>query len=240
MYTALDILCSDITAICLKGEFSSCSIFNIYNDCTNNNTMTALCNYLTNNGPKALPTPSDHMLWLRDFNCHHPLWEPNNNHHLYNLADMINPLLDLITENNMIQALPPEIPTYEMAMSNWTHPDNIWCNNNPNDLIMICDINSSIRPPQADHLPILMELDLPVCRANKFPTHNMQDIDFKSINEKLKTLLAERCPASRINLKEELEQAVNTLVKTVQVVLDQEVPKSKDLMCLGCSCNHKV
>ena len=227
MYTALDIPSSDITAIHLKGKFGSCSIFNIYNDCTNNNTMTALHNYLTNNSPKALPLPSDHMLWLRDFNCHHPLWESDNNQHLYNSVDMINPILNLITKNNMIQALPPEIPTYEMVTSNCTHPENVWCSDNPNNPIMVCDIDPSIRPPQADHLPILMELDLPVCRASKFPTCNMQDTDLKSINEKLQILLAECCPVSRINSKEELEQAINALVKTIQVVLDQEVPMSK-------------
>ena len=129
MYTTLDIPCSDILAICLRGDFSHCSIFNIYNDCINNNVTTALHNYLTNHRPDTLPLPNNHMLWLGDFNCHHPLWEPNNNRHLYNLAEVINPLLDLITEHNMIIVLPPDIPTYETITSNWTHPDNVWHKN---------------------------------------------------------------------------------------------------------------
>lgn len=37
-YNALTINHSDITAICLKGDFGHCSIFNSYNNCTNNNT----------------------------------------------------------------------------------------------------------------------------------------------------------------------------------------------------------
>ena len=227
MYTALDIPCSDITAIRLKGDFGHCSIFNVYNDCTNNNTITALRSYLNSHGPEALPSPSDHMLWLGDFNRHHPLWEPDSNRHLYNSADMINPLLDIITENNMILALPPEIPTYETATSSWTRPDNVWRNDNPSDPITICDVDASIRPPQADHLPIITELDLPVRRANEFPTCNMRDADFKAINEKLHQLLTTRCPAQKIHTKEELENAVNNLVETIQEVLDQEVPTSK-------------
>ena len=77
-----------------------------------------------------------------------------------------------------------------------------------------------------------MELNLPVFRASKFPTHNMQDADFKSINEKLQILLAECCPVSRINSKEELEPVINTLVETIQVVLNQEVPTSKQATIL--------
>ena len=111
---------------------------------------------------------------------------------------MINPLIDLITDHNMVIALPPEIPTYKTVTSNWTRPDNVWRNNNPNDPITICDIYPSIRPPQADHLPIITELDLPILRAGAFPMCNMHDADFKAINEKLQALLADRGPAQRI------------------------------------------
>ena len=48
---------------------------------------------------------------------------------------MINPLLDLITEHNMILTLPPNIPTYKTTTSNWTHPDNVWHNDNPDNPI---------------------------------------------------------------------------------------------------------
>ena len=194
MYTTLDIPCSDISAICLKGDFGHCSIFNIYNDCTNNNMTTALCNYLTNHRPDTLPSPNNHMLWLGDFNYCHPLWEPNNNRHLYNSAKMINPLLDLITEHNMIIALPPDIPTYETMTSNWTCPDNVWHNNNHNNPIITCNVDPSVCPPQADHMPIITKLDLSIQRANAFPMQNMHKADFKEINKWLQTLLQECCP----------------------------------------------
>ena len=140
---------------------------------------------------------------------------------------MINPLIDLITEHNMVIALPPKIPTYETVTSNWTHPDNVWRNDNPNDPITICDIDPSTRPPQANHLPIITELDLPILRAGTFPMCNMRDANFKAINKKLQALLADRGPAQRIQTKEELESVVNTLVVTLQEVLDQEVPATK-------------
>ena len=72
-YTPLDIPYSDITAIHLKGKFSNCSIFNIYNNCTNNPTTTALQTYLDEHPHEALPSPNDHILWFGDFNRHHLL-----------------------------------------------------------------------------------------------------------------------------------------------------------------------
>lgn len=63
-YINLDILSSDITAIQLKGKFSHCTIFNIYNDCNNNDTTTALQIYLNENPQIALPSSTDHMLWF--------------------------------------------------------------------------------------------------------------------------------------------------------------------------------
>ena len=73
MYTVLDIPSSDITAIHLKGDFGHCTIFNIYNDCSNNNTIDTLQKYLESNKCVALPLLSDHMLWCGNFNHHHPL-----------------------------------------------------------------------------------------------------------------------------------------------------------------------
>ena len=45
-YCSLDIPHSDISVIRLSGDFGSCSIFNIYNDCTNNNTIHTLKTFL--------------------------------------------------------------------------------------------------------------------------------------------------------------------------------------------------
>lgn len=226
-YTALDIPHSDITAIRLAGEFGHCSIFNIYNDCTNNNTTDALDTYLQNNARTALPSPSDHMFWLGDFNRHHPIWEPDTNRHLYSTAALVDPLLDLITNHDMIQSLPPGIPTLETVTHNWTRPDNVWRSNNANDPIVRCDVDPSIRPPKADHLPIITELDLSISRTSPPPTRNMRTADFTTINEKLQERLTLECPATRITSKDELNNTVNKLVKIMNEVIDEEVPATR-------------
>ena len=72
-YTVLNIPHSDISALRLRGNFGACSIFNIYNDCNDNSTIDAFRTYLESNPTKALPCSTDHMLWISDFNRHHPL-----------------------------------------------------------------------------------------------------------------------------------------------------------------------
>ena len=63
-YTNPDILSSDTTAIQLKGNFSHCTVFSIYNDYNNNDTTTALQNYLNEISQTVLPSSTDHMLWF--------------------------------------------------------------------------------------------------------------------------------------------------------------------------------
>ena len=215
-YTPLDIPCSNITAIRLKGEFGNCSIFNIYNDCTNNSTTTTLQTYLDEHPHEVLPSPNDHMPWFGDFN-----W------HLFNLAKMISPLLDLISNHDMTTVLPPGIPTYKTVTSNWTHPNNVWCRINDTNIITICDVNPSIRPPHADHLPIYTEIDLQIQRTNSPPSWNLRTANFKAINEWLVLLLNTHCPAKEIQTKNEFEETVNNLTQIIQEVIEQVVPASK-------------
>ena len=110
------------------------------------------------------------MFWCGDFNQHHPLWETEENSTLFNSADMINPLLDLITKHNMQITLPLGIQIYETATSNCMHPDNVWRSDNSVNPITICDIDPSLHPPHADHLPITIVLDLQIHRVVTFPT----------------------------------------------------------------------
>ena len=172
-YTALSIPHSNISTLHLSGNFGTCSVFNIYNDCNNNNTIKALKLYLNTNPNEALPSPTDHMLWCSDFNRHHPLWEEDTNHRLFNGEEMINPLLDLLSEHDMVLSLPQGIPTYEMANGNWTRPDNVWRSNNPIDLIVSCNFKPSLCSPCTDHLPIIINLNLTLVRANPLPMCNL-------------------------------------------------------------------
>jgi hypothetical protein len=58
---------------------------------------------------------SDHMVWIGDFNRHHPMWEEDANSHLFKSENFISPLLNLLYRHNMLLALPKSIPTSRRA-----------------------------------------------------------------------------------------------------------------------------
>jgi hypothetical protein len=74
---------SDITAIQLKGPYGTLSIFNIYNDCTHSRNEATLRRYIRDNTNIILATENHHMLLAGDFNRHHPLWDDDENTHLF-------------------------------------------------------------------------------------------------------------------------------------------------------------
>lgn len=223
-YISLHIPHSDITVLCLKGDFGHCAIFNIYNDCTNNESTDALKAYLMTDLPTAQPLSNNHMFWFGDFNCHHPLWRSNANRCLFSSSSLVNLLIDLVSNYDMTLALPAETPTYKTATGNWTRLNNVWCSNNLEDPIVSCNVDASICPPYADHLPIITELDLTIPHASSFPTHNMRDTNLEVINMRLKEHLALWCPIGIIHHKEDVKDIVNTLVNTINKVIVEEVP----------------
>ena len=225
---------SDISAIRLKGELGYHSIFNLYNNCNNNSTTNTLHAYLDNNIDSVLPSPTDCMFWFGDFNRHHLLWEEDKNQRLYSPPYLIDPLIDMIQVLNMDLALPPGIPTYESAAGNWTRPNNIWRSNNPANLIISCDTKPSLRPQKVDHLPIVTILDLSVSHTTPFPSCNMRQVDYTSFNDKLCAQLEAHCPASCLRRKEDLDIAADSLVNTINEIMEESLLISRPFPYAKC------
>lgn len=142
-YIVLPILHSDITAIQFKGEHGNLTIFNIYNEITNNNTISFLDDFLSLGSGISL-APEDHMFWLGDFNRHHPMWEDELNERLFESEVLIQLLLKLLYKFDMVMALPKGLPTYQTVTNNWTRPDNVWRRNHQDNLINRCDVMAAI------------------------------------------------------------------------------------------------
>ena len=73
-YTILLIKHSDVTAMHFKGDNGFLSVFNVYNEITNNDTPKALDNYYSLNECLICPKATNCVIWLGDFNRHHPIW----------------------------------------------------------------------------------------------------------------------------------------------------------------------
>ena len=125
-YIPLLIPHSDVTAIRFKGENGFLSLFNVYNEITNNDTLRALDTFCEHNDRLICPTNNDSMLWLGDFNRHHPMWEDDSNEWLFEPEEFIAPLINLLFKYDMLLALPKGVSTLQTPAGNWTRPDNIW------------------------------------------------------------------------------------------------------------------
>ena len=222
-YIPLLIPHSDITALRFKGDNRFLSVFNIYNEITNNDTLRALDLFYDHNNRVIRPTDSDGVLWLGDFNRHHPMWEDDANERLFESEEYITPLINLLYKQDMLLALPKGIPTLQMAAGNWTRPDNVWRCNTPEDPIQRCDTAPTIHPPLADHLLIITILDLPMPRLSSPPTLNFRMADWNRVSSALGPRLEAETPAMCITSKEEFLKKVDDVVRIVDEVLHEQI-----------------
>ncbi|EPS99056.1 hypothetical protein FOMPIDRAFT_1091593, partial [Fomitopsis schrenkii] len=88
------------------------------------------------------------VLWLGDFNRHHPIWEDERNTHLLTAKylDDAQPLLNLLSAFDFRMLLPPAIPTLEAASTkNHTRPDNVFASPELEETLIRCRTAPDIR-----------------------------------------------------------------------------------------------
>ena len=126
----------------------------------------------------------------------------------------------------MILALPKGLPTFETTAGNWTRPDNVWRTNTADDPITCCDVLPVIRPPLADHLPIITILNLPLPHSSALKTLNFCQADWPSVCAKLDQRWRTKSPATPIKSRFEFLNKVDSLVQITTAVLEDEVPET--------------
>ena len=230
--TQIPIDSNDITAIKINTKHKTLTIINVYIANNNNDAITALQDAWETRETEFMPTTNTELLLLGDFNRHHPTWEGISNAHLTSPDRLLNPLLDLIINMRLEQALPKDTPTLQARNGGrWTRPDNVWRNAESPSTIITCDVQSNLLPTKTDHLPIVTILDLqyhPITTPRRF--------NFKRANwEKYEEILEERLNRSEtlnrpsFQSAEGLEEAVNELYRILQDVTEETIPMIKPL-----------
>jgi hypothetical protein len=236
-WTDLYIDSPDVTAIQIWGDFGTLRIFNVYNACEHNNSIDIVKEWYRNpehvtSPPSTCPAPRTpiHDIWAGDFNRHHPLWDDDRNHHLFttNALNLAQPLLDLAADHNMLMPLPKGIPTLEHSNSgNWTRLDNIFASPSISEAFTRCNTEPGMRPPKADHLPIISSITLPLTTSAPPARMDWIAVDWEQFREKLTTELAANEQTEEIKTAEELESAVERLENSINKVVNELVPFSK-------------
>ena len=181
--------------------------------------ITCLDSFLTRNTHLVCPSPLNCILWLGDFNHHHPMWEDETNERLFKAEEYISPLIELLYRNEMLLALPKGIPTFQSAAGNWTRPDNVWRSNPPEDPILRCDIVPAIRPPLADHMPIITIINMPFPRVASIHALNFWQANWIKMNEDLEQRLESGLLPAKIKTKDKFNTKVDELVQVLKDIL---------------------
>ena len=230
-WTSLDIPgTNDITAIQMKGPYGVFSIFNIYNDCTHSRNEVALRQYVQNNTNNILASENHHMLWAGDFNRHHPLWDNDEDDHLFTQQAnrFAQGLIELIATYDLSMPLPKGIPTLQhMVTKRYSRPDNVFCTTELVDLITRCKVEPAARPPSTDHFPIITNITLPQERTETPASYNFREVDWEDFKEILDNRLETAPNPPTITSPDHLTATLDQLTKVIQDVIQENVTKSK-------------
>ena len=88
-WSTIDIGSPDITAVKVKTQTSSVTIYNLYCDCTHSDSLLDLKRHLQACTKDRENSEEDtEIIWLGDFNRHHPLWDNEQNTHLFTRSNL--------------------------------------------------------------------------------------------------------------------------------------------------------
>jgi Endonuclease-reverse transcriptase len=221
---------SNITAIQLSGTYGKITIFNIYNDCTHSRTEGILSNYLNANRRTLTEGNDTHMIWAGDFNRHHPLWDDDNDVHLFTTQALRNAegIIELVAEHGMEMLLPKGIPTLQhMRSKRYSRPDNVFCTATLQPFTTKCEVAAHLRPVSTDHFPIITYIDLPQTRIPPDPSFNFRIADWDEFRTSLTAKLNLLPRPEPITNLQELEDAGNNLTRTLQQTIEEKITRSK-------------
>jgi len=225
----LDFPSCDVTAIQLRGEWGKLTIVNVYNDCHNDETIRLLTNFHTTNQAELTQTTTGaaHIMWVGDFNRHHPYWDDPRDTRLFTTEATIaaEKLIEAVADIGLDLALPSGTPTHKHNVTKlWSRLDQVFLSNHSENLLISCDTQPDQRGINTDHLPILMELNLIADIAPEEEMHNFRNMDWDNFRKELSTQLAKLPPPAPVVNQRQLDEACDSLTKAIQRTITSEVP----------------
>jgi ribonuclease HI/exonuclease III len=227
----LDFPSGDVTVLRIKEVWGTMTLFNIYNDCEHDVTLEALTAYHRQHTQSILGTEDTqrehHLIWLGDFNRHHPYWDRPEDNRLFTkeAQDAAEVLLKTVADLGMDMALAKGTPThYHNVTKKWTRLDQVFISEHSMEAVTICDTLPEERGVNTDHVPIVTVIDAELTKAPTQVSRNFRDVDW----EKFRTLLEEKLdridPVKFIALQSALDRNCEQLTNAVQETIEKEVP----------------
>jgi len=82
-------------------------------------------------------------------------------------------LISSLADHNMVMGLPHCFPTVQsMSTKNWTGVDNVFCTDNVQDSVTLCNTTPHLHGPRTNHVPVLTVLVIETAKKKGEPFHN--------------------------------------------------------------------
>jgi len=162
-WSLVDLGSSDITVVQLPTVRGKVLIINMYNEGHQQQGMKQVMQSLRARARCDNTGTSDHhIIWVSDFNLHHPMWDKGRNSHLFmgeNL-EKSQRLIDAIAEFDLQMALLKDIPTlHALSLGNYMRPNNIFTSSLLINDIILCGTPPNECPARSDHIPLATHLN---------------------------------------------------------------------------------
>ena len=170
------------------------------------------------------------MIWAGDFNRHHPLWDNDEDTHLFTqqATRQAEGLIGLLATYDLTMTLPKGTPTLQhMVTKRYSRPDNVFGTLALLDHITRCEVEPSLRPTSTDHFPIVTNILLPQERAITPPSYNYRETDWDKYREKLKSKLLQVPAPPNVTNIEQLTTITDQLTTAIQETTQEVVQKTK-------------
>jgi hypothetical protein len=195
-------------------------LFNIYNDCNHNKTLDALTEYHRQHKQNILRTETTqqdhHLIWLGDFNRHHPYWDRPEDNRLFTkeAQEVAEVLLKAVADLGMDIVLAKGTPTQ----------DQVFITEHSMDTITACDTVPEEQGVNTDHLPIIMVIDVELTKAPTQIARNFRDVDWKKFHEMLEGKVASLGLPNCITTHSTLNCACEKLTHSIQETKETDIP----------------
>ena len=190
----IEIESPDVTGIKVKTQTGVIQIYNIYCNCSHSDSIMAINSYIDSQRQQNNNQPHNaQMIWLGDFNRHHPQWDKPQNSHLFTQAnlDVAHTLIDAMEQYNLHMMLPEHIPTLQaFSTGNHMRTDNVFATTKLNNSVTTCKTVPEEQLIKTDHYPIDTEIVLTIKRAIENPKHNFWKVDWKEFQNYIKEIRA--------------------------------------------------
>lgn len=220
----------DVTAIGVRSPQATILLFNLYVD-GEHDTVLHAASRAVHSISEGVAEDRQHLVWLGDFNRHHPSWDDPGNVHLFSSENLrrAQTLINILDLHDLAQALPPSIPTLEASRTkNYTRPDNVFCTPGILERLRTCTVLPEKRPTKTDHFPIQTIFDVPTTAAPRRARRDFRQVDWAEFARALGERIEARHFPSNINSRARFDSVLDALMEDLQDTIKEQVPETAE------------